>query len=354
MRRFRRILPACTGALLAASLAAAGVTVELRESAAVHQAYVRLGQVADVRGQERASTRIARLFLGPAPAEGRARRMSREQIRGRLEEVGLATDVTFAGARTVLIERAEAPRAPARQAATASERRAAPAQPDGAAEAEPTRLQALVAAAVRDHVARIFPRKDLSVRVRVESVDGTLPQEAVQLRMRRVVRGRVPGRAQVELDLRDADGKARGWIQASVEVAAFARVLMLRRRLRRGETVTPADLIVQEAALESGTAYLPLAPQAVADCEAARSLRAMEPLEQGDVERPAAVFKGQRITVASRAGGFRIHMKVLALADAALGDRVFVENPNGAPERRRFLVRVTGVGEAVRPSEARR
>mgnify|MGYP006303667481 CR=1 FL=1 len=217
-----------------------------------------------------------------------------------------------------------------------------------------SRLQALVAAAVRAHVARIFPRKDLSVRVRVASVDGALPPEAVQLRVRRVVRGRVPGRGQVELDLRDADGRARGWIKASVEVSAFARVLMLRRRLRRGETVAPEDLIAQEAELESGTAYLPLAPQAVAGCEAARSLRAMEPLEQGDVERPAAVLKGQRITVASRAGGFRIHMKVIALADAALGELVFVENPNGAPERRRFLVRVTDFGRAEIPTEHRR
>jgi len=324
----------------------AGVTVTLKETAALAGDYVRLCEVAAVEGDEEHSLRVSGLFLGPTPETGETREITREQIRSRLREVGLDAAVQVAGANAVVVRRSgEEEAAPATEGAAAAAAQAVEPSAEDQAQQETVRR---IGRAVQAYLAQVFQRDDLEVRVEVSQIDGQVMPAAGSFRVREIQSGRLPGSARIILETLDASGRPAGDLRAQVKAEATAAVLLVRRDLQRGEPVRPGDLLLQRALLKSGVGYIPLDVNAVAGRQAARFLRALSPIQAGDLEQPLAVCKGQKLTVLTKAGGFEIRMEVIALADGRVGELIAVENLDS---KRQFTVYVSGFGTAILPSD---
>ncbi len=316
--------------LLLAGTLLAGVTVELRAAASLSGEYVRLGEVADLKGDRRQAAQAGKLFLGMTPSRGESRRISREMIRNRLRETGLHRGVILRGANAVIVRRAVNQEAGAAQDSPAAKQQTM----------SPDRVRGLVIEAIRRQVGKLFRGRDVDTEVRVVALEGEMPATATAITLEKIMFGRLPGRATVRLAVRDGTGRTVDYMIAKVEAAATGEVVMLRRPLPKGQALRAADIILARRTLHPGSSVLPPDPKKLAARVAARSLRAMVPLRQGDLETPAAVRKGKPVLVDSRRGAFRIQARAVALEDGKVGDLISVRN---ASSRRPYLVRVVGV-----------
>lgn len=120
---------------------------------------------------------------------------------------------------------------------------------------------------------------------------------------------------------------ALGWkLFVPVSVRVQVPVLIANRMLARGETPSAADLRVETR--ERGT----LGPAWIGDVEQLQGRVLVRPLAAGSLLVPGAfaaakvVQRGQAVTLISHSGSFQVRAQGKALADAAAGDRVRVEN----------------------------
>jgi len=327
----------------------AKVTVSLRETAGVAGDYVRLAAVAEVDGDEAQIKRVAGLYLGPVPPMGEIRRITRAQIRDRLLEVGLSGMVSLIGSDAVMISRQQ-PGAFSLQKENSShpKQRAISNRQNKQNEQAKKLLTHLAGQAVRRYLEKTMQRDDLEVSISIDDIRGTMSSRVASIKVQRVITGRLPGRARLMLRAHDKSGQDLGKLEIRTQAQAFAQVLFLRRSLQRGQMLHPEDLMVRKVELRGNIAYMPLDPKALAGRQAARFLRAMSPLKHGDLEIPAAVIKGQPITVKTNSGGFGVIMRVIALGTARTGELLEVENIGS---KKRFVVRVTGFGTASMPQD---
>jgi flagella basal body P-ring formation protein FlgA len=327
--------------------ALAGVTVEVKAEAAVAADYVRLADIAEIRGDSAAAERLGRIFLGPAPAVSASRSITRDEIRARLRDAGCGEDIALSGAPAGRVTRSAEPATPSAPPSVAASS-SSPASATTAAPASSNPAEALVGRAVAEWLARQLGRTPLEGEAKLLSLDRDLPAETASLEAREIVSGRLPGRAEIRLVAKDAQGEPLGYLNAKVDAWASAEVLMLRRPVKQGEPILPEDLTVARARLQPGAAFLPARPEAVAGCQATRAISAMAPLAEGDLEIPLAVRRGEPVSVETNAGCFRVRSVAKALANGRLGEFIVAENPE---TRKRYAVRVIGPGLVAIPSE---
>lgn len=320
-----------------ASPARANVTVALRDRAILRgERYIRLDEIAAIKGEDEAARRVARVFVGPAPKQGRETCITRRDIRQRLSEQGLVDIIAFAGAQAVVVRSEEVhtdsgdnntgkSEAVIPVARTLSERETAE----------------LIRACVAKHVLTLVPGKDLSAEVTVSRLKGNATTATSILKVSDIESGRLPGRGRVSFSALDAKGRATGTLEAYIDAKVKAPVAVLRRQLSQGEIVTPADVLVQRQTIDAEKAYMPLEKKLIVGQAAAHSLRQGAPLMVGDLTEPLAVRKGQLVRVDTVRGGFRIRAHAKALADGRVGDLIEVENL-AAASRKIYPVRVTG------------
>ncbi len=355
----------CALALLAlAGGARAEVTLTLRAEVTLDTAFMRLADVAEIDGDAAEAARVERVFLGRAPAAGRSTRISREQIRRRLHELGLPVAVSFAGSANVMVVRAggeaSSSAAPAAAAASAAREtfhgavrtvaRAEPADPRRDAEERFAHARPLLQEAVRQHAEKHFGRNDLQIFGKIRGTDEPLPKGIFFAEVDWLRSGNLPGTAVLEMAFRDDEGRLLGRTGVRVDTVIQASVAVLNRPLRAGETIRRGDVLIRLQKLRPGMSCQAVDPKALAGRRALRSLRAGQVVTESEFEIPPLVRQGQVVLVEVQGNGFRITERAVAKENGRKGDYIAVVSVNSKQE---YHARVIDAGRVDIPIAGR-
>ena len=128
----------------------------------------------------------------------------------------------------------------------------------------------------------------------------------------------------------------------SISTRANVEVLTYARSLSAGESVGPADLVWAKVAAEPADA--PHDAEAIMGLVARRPLRAGSVVSLRDVTAPMVIKAGDLVTLTYENDGITLSLQAKAMAAAALGDAVMVENPTS---RKVVQAVASGPGTAV-------
>ncbi len=184
-----------------------------------------------------------------------------------------------------------------------------------------------IRAAAREHVLAQADRYPVAPSVRVGKLDRRLRLGACELPLQTYdsPNGLNGGRGVVGVR---CDG-ARPWkIYVPVEVALMQAVVVSRRPLTRGQTLTSDDLMLSEVDISRlHKAYFTRIADATG-LRVKRALAASTTLHAGMLEREELIKRGSQVEIVALHAGLQVRMRGKALADGAKGDRVKVKNLN--------------------------
>ena len=279
--------------LLAAGASASAATVSLKERAETSGPYVRLGEVAEIRGGD---PLWADIFLGPAPAAGESRRITREAVRARMAYLGLAAGM------------------------------------EGAEEVD-VRLGRPEAATLADEIIRrlrtlgLVPAGDMGL--------GETPAELIEVKA-----AALADEAKVRLREK-ASGRER---MLTVKVQKLRKVVVIVKDLRTGRLLSPEDLGLQELPEKGLPRVCFQDPDGCLGKRLVKPLKAGAVLDPSSLQLPRSIARGSLCTlVQSSPQGLRITCQATALMDGKLGELIPFEIPDSG---KRVRARVLGDGEA--------
>lgn len=111
-----------------------------------------------------------------------------------------------------------------------------------------------------------------------------------------------------------------------VQIESDAEVLVLRRQRSRGETVTADDVRPERRRISGVSENYVKSADGLAGYRLRRTMPAGALLEREALEPALTVLRGSAVTLVADAGGYRVESEGRALADAAPGQRVRVQN----------------------------
>lgn len=342
---------------LAACTAWGATQVELRDQVTLApQALVQLKDVAHVTGTDAAlATRLGDMTLAPAPTTGRSVRVTFEEVRARMQALGInLTEVEFRGRQACEVRMAgpTTPAVPARTATTKdpSTVRSPVTQ---AAHRTPTKRETeLASEQVLLAFRRAFRTGDWETQgwdVRCEldpAVAAELAQVAAgQLHFREAAV--TPGEPQLMSVWWRADDGSTQTVRVTIVVASTPLVLALKQALPAGAIVRPEDLEWIKGGNKSAQT-LRIA-EAIGK-QTQRNLRAGHILSAEDLTAIPLVRSNDIVTVWVRSGGITVRRPFKALATGAMGETITLmalDDP-----RVRIQAEVTGYHEASLTAEA--
>jgi flagella basal body P-ring formation protein FlgA len=137
-----------------------------------------------------------------------------------------------------------------------------------------------------------------------------------------------PRNAQSRVPVRVSCSAPAWTVNVPVEVHRSHAVLVLRRAVGRGETIAPADVVVQSRTLPG------LATPFVSSTGQLTGRLTRRPIPEGTALTADAlsvallIHRGQQVTLLALANGFEVRAPGRAMADAAAHQRVRVQNLN--------------------------
>ncbi len=189
---------------------------------------------------------------------------------------------------------------------------AGPAATDGDWEA-PERIRAAAKAALD---ARARPGQRVEVEVTLDE----------RLRLPACARD-LSARVQNDTSVETSCDDAAGWrIYVPVRVRRFATLAVLTRNLAPGERIDANAIAWEERELTPQTAQGIAAPATVEGLAATRMLMSGTVLTASVIKAPAAIRRGDTVTLTATAGGLSVRAVGQALGDGAAGDRIAVKN----------------------------
>lgn len=168
-----------------------------------------------------------------------------------------------------------------------------------------------------------------------------LPRRFGRLDVAPSVGPRVGTRAGARLRLLDGRGRRVGqaWLSATLDVRV--RTVVAARTLPAGAVLQAADLT--HALVERDRVRRPVdSPLAAVGLRTRRPVPEGEPLDEGALERPLLVERGELVIAVVVRGDLTVTGRGVALEDGRLGETIRLESPDGA---RSFLGRVTADDE---------
>jgi flagella basal body P-ring formation protein FlgA len=275
--------------------AAAGAELALRENVLATQPRLRLGDVAEIRGE--GAPALAALELGNAPRVGYVARWTRQELQELLLRRG-ARGVDWSGAQQVQVRTAARLVTAAEQLALAVPAVQAAFGADGPLQATPLRAPAEVEA----------------------------PLDA-QLAVRPLAGRPLTARFELWLDVL-WQGTVYRSLRLALALDAPRRLYVARHDLAPGALLTADDFDARE-----GNAALAAGPAAGAWLPGARlrqALRAGQPLAADQVLAPGTLRRGEHAVVRWQAGALQLERDGIALGDALPGEAVHMRMTGGA------------------------
>lgn len=136
-----------------------------------------------------------------------------------------------------------------------------------------------------------------------------------------------------------------------VEAEVRRRVAIARAAIRRGETITDADIAIESQWIAS-TQRTP-APESVIGTAAKTHIQPGQMILERDTHAPVVVSRGDIVSVHVVAGSLVVESRARAMATARDGEIVEFESLEpDAKQRSRFKARMNGRGRAVMLAEA--
>lgn len=320
---------AMLGVLLAASSpAVAAVTVDVQATGSVGGAFVCLGEVALVTGDETGS--LASLAICPAPLAGESLGLSAERIRRRVVAAMGGVDFTLSGEASCRVTRQTAEAVKAK--AAAAEAVAAP--------VTGTTLEELVRLYVADRLER--PTGD--VRVEFDPRDKeflSLADEKYQFRFVSATHRVSPGNSAVRVEVYDRASPrlvVRS-VHLKFTVVLLEDVVVAARAVRLGRIITEQDLRVERREFRDTPRMLLHEVADMVGTTAKRNIEVGQVLAVEDMQKTLMVERGNAVTVILEGRGLRIKTTCRAMESGELGSAVAVQGVDG---RGKFYATVTG------------
>ena len=344
-----------TGSLLAS------VEINLARKVVVDSEYMKLSDIASIRGEN--AVKINKVFLGPSPRNGTSETFLRSDILERLRGLGLGNEVTFTGSLGTSVSRNSGNTG----IATASDSKVAqellattPKKRDVAVvknkidkkdyivKAQKAAAVDLIRAAIKDFVAGKI-NSDLQIVMHTKlnkfDLDGNIGTKA---RVEGVERGKIPGHATLAVVF-SSDSQVSGYASVDVNIDMDAQVMVLARSVKKGDIIRAQDLVLKNVSYKPDLILENVKPQDIVGTMALKNVRSGVPVSAAYFGKPLDVEKGQMVTVLVKGKGFLIKEMALALNSGNTGDTIKVES---VVNKSVYPVRVTGRNKADMPINA--
>lgn len=358
--------------LLASGALADATVVTLRADAESTGKYIRLDEIAEIRGEY--AEDLAGVFIGPAPQKQQELVLNREEILRCLRMRGLDAGVNLAGSETVRVLGVEAPEAVAVPApllsveTTETIRQVAgevEASGIAAAVVKPVKAEVKLsprelantdeARALLNHAVTAYLIQSLHIRdpklvdIATSASRCSFSTPAASVEIEALQSGTLPGRAMATLILRDKSGKAIGTGSANLSVGMMVTVPVVMRNLKQNEDLKPGDVVLRKLRFKEGMPVNPLDPADLEGLASLQNLRAGSIPLAGDFGPGLDIRKGQVLTVSASTSAFSISEQATAESDGRRGDTILVESVLG---KKTYRARITGPDRAEIPQQS--
>jgi len=283
------------------------VTVQLYDLVYIAGGRVILGDIADLKGDPQAIDQLRNLQIGSTLGRTESRIVTIEEIRRALPA---AVEVYFSGAPAVEVRP---------QTLTGQFCDFAP--------AIGRRFASLAADSIETTISNVRCSEQLDAGSRLPVQFSIISNNTL-----------VPGTQVVSLERRDASQEISRH-HCQIDLNLYARLAFAARRIQRGQTIKPEDLVIRTADLKStGMSGLVYQPARVAGWEAARNIAPNTPLRWDHLHPPAAVRKGDTIELVMELNNVQVRATATALETGAPGEIIWVRlDDSGKRVRARVL-----------------
>ncbi|HZF17235.1 MAG TPA: flagellar basal body P-ring formation chaperone FlgA [Steroidobacteraceae bacterium] len=179
--------------------------------------------------------------------------------------------------------------------------------------------------AARHFAAGAGPQAGARRQTQIAALDSRLRLAACQspLQTSLAPGARSPTRLTVQVRCADAGG----WrVYVPVEVHYFDHVVVASRSVDRGATLAPADLLVEERDTSSLPSSYMRDPAELTGFTLARPVAAGTVISSSLLAADHVIRRGDMVTLIAQSGGMTVRAQGRALADAAMRERVRVQN----------------------------
>ena len=180
---------------------------------------------------------------------------------------------------------------------------------------------------LRDELRARGYRDRLEIDLAGRLYDAGFKRTGAALALREFELNQISGQFSATLVVTSHAGQ-REYLPLSGRALAVRRVPVVQRLIRRGETISEADVGWTELRLAPGTRGIAETMDAVLGQAARRPLRPGDPLQEADLTAPIIVQKGTLVTMVLQAPGLVLTSTGRALENAAIGEAVRVMNPH--------------------------
>ncbi len=293
-----------------ATLLLSGVTVVLPMEAPARGTELKLGAIAEVRGDDPALVERVRAFeLGATPAPGFTRLLHAHRLREDLARAFPGLELKVTGEPACRVEPV-------------------------VAEVSGADLQAAAAA----EIATAFAGQDVSYEPRQPILPVSVPAGSVAPTFRVRITGALPDSGVLAVPVQVlVDGAPYRTVWTSWTVSRYEVLPVLARPLKNGESIQPSFL--QNKRVEAnGMRAKALPASMLVGAVAARDLSAGAPVTALDVHRPAVIGLGDDVTLEVRKGPICARVAAVSLGTAAIGDRLRVRSTSNEAEHSALVV----------------
>ncbi|MFM1870752.1 MAG: flagella basal body P-ring formation protein FlgA [Planctomycetota bacterium] len=295
------------------------IEIRVKTTAMVRGVDVRVGDLCEILPVGREAVEIAQLTLGRAPVQGYSRSVGRNELLQALVKGGYAPEnITFDGAseamvQTILVDVSNTEMVEAARAALTA-----------VIELEGGDVEIEIPTAIR----------------RVQAPPGRRSQELVAR-----VRGGQTGIASAVVDVDvQVDGESYKRLPITFKLTRFQQVLRTVGPVREGSPLGPQNLELAREAVPQGSNLLLTSFEAIDGMVAARDLQSGRRLMLADTAPPAAIHRGETVTVIADSGRIKVSSRAVANHDAPIGGRITLTNPDS---NRRIVGIVVAAGTVV-------
>lgn len=294
--------PRLLALLLAGSMLAGGTmadTLVLKEQAFVRGPEVRLGDIADIQGDN--AEQLASISLGSAPQPGESKRVLAALVESRLRRAGVEPgEVEVRGAPQV-------------QTTTLSQ--------------ELTRHE--VAASLREYIlaTMTWNPADTEIDIPLPMDDIVVPEGELAVDWRPSPGYRMVGTGAFQGTIQ-VDGRDERTILVKAKVEPYTELLIAATDIARGRVITPTDLEPQRMAVSQVPAGAITDPSMLVGMVAQRNIFPGQPITNRNVVSPTLIRRNQPVAFETRTGSVQVSGRAIAVSDGRAGDVVMLRAMN--------------------------